>query len=557
MPLTATLSLPEREKTYSITQPDRLSPDLLSDKLYRIQNFYWIKSKTRGLTKLRLNTVQWEIVRRIIEKYDSGHTRIRHYDLKARQQGISTFWLIWWLDDTIFRHNTTTGLLAHRNDSLQYLMEIVRLAHGRMPEMTRPRLGDDSKLSLSFPDINSKFMGALQIRSTALHNLHVSELCFVEDAELRATLGAVSENTNVTYESTGNGVGNDGYQIYQDCKLGNAEDGMDCAFFPWFVQDEYRVKLNGIPKPRLTPEEIKLKELMRKDWGLKLEDEQVLWRRAKKRALKGMFKQEYPESDEDAFLTSGHQFFHTKKIHSLLVEAKAQYEKGNYIEETDDWIQYEQPIKGDLYVAGGDPADGGNPSVLKIINVTKKREAFLYRARVAVPTFYEMADEWCRKFNNALLGVERNNHGHAVLLGLDKILNYPNLYREEKTRQETVRVGPKIKQQKKELKNGWENNSTTRPIMLNALKAALEGDEDDDVEHFQPLYTIYDQTLLKECLTFEEVKGKFEAIEGETDDDIFASGIATQMFLKELPNAHIEGRRSQFNVIASGQRQAT
>jgi len=545
------LSLPAEENEYSQEE----SEVLLGNKLWRMQNFYWIKSKARGLIKLRFNRVQWEIVRRI-EQQMTQSGRIRHYDLKARQQGISTFWLVWHLDDTCFTENTTTGLLAHRADSLQYLMEIVRLAHHKMPSSVRPRLGDDSKLTLSFPDTQSKFMGALQIRSTALHNLHVSELCFVEDSELRATLGACSERTNISMESTGNGVGNDGYQVYQDAKSGASEDGMEAEFFPWFVQEEYLIPLNGMNAPRPTPEEQTLAAMMSKDWGLTLEPEQILWRRATKRRLKGMFKQEFPETDEDAFLTSGHHFFDIKKMHRLLRETRQAYEDGQFVEETDDYTMFEKPIQGDVYVAGADPADGGNNSVLKIINVSKRREAFVFRARVSVPTFYQVCDEWGRKYNRALLGVERNNHGHAVLLGLDEICHYPNLYEEEDIRTHSVKVGKQMLSSNKEPRLGWETNNVSRPIMLDGLKYALEGDEDDDVEHFRTAITILDVALLKECLTFEEVDGKFQALEGEMDDDIFASSIAFQMYLKKVKTVMAKSGGTYSGIISFGNRES-
>jgi hypothetical protein len=528
----------------------------LASKLWRLQNLYFIKSKTRGLIKLKFNRVQWGIIRKITRQREA-EGRIRHYDLKARQQGISTFWLAWWLDDTIFVPNTTTGLLAHTKDSLQYLMEIVRLAHARMPDGVRPRLGDDSKLTLSFPDSNSKFMGALQIRSTALHNLHVSELCFIKDAELRASLGACSEKTNITMESTGNGVGNDGYQIYQDAKAGNTEDGTECTFFPWFVQDEYRKDLNGAAPPRLNPEEERLAALMRKDWGLELTPEQVMWRRGMRRSLKGMFRQEYPETDEDAFLTSGHHFFDIKKIHRLLYDARQAYDEGKYITETDDFIQYEAYDKTCVYAAGADPADGGNSSVLKIFNVTKRSEAFVFRARVSVPTFYQACDKWCRHYGNALLGVERNNHGHAVLLGLEEVCRYPNLYRDDATRHKIVHVGRGMRTPPPEPKLGWLTDATSRPIMLDALKYALEGDDQDDDDHFQSAFLVRDTNLLKECLTFEEVSGKFQAIEGELDDDIFASAIGWQMFLKAARYSSARGSGGYApGVIAHGKREA-
>lgn len=535
---------------------------LLSNKLWRVQNLYKIRDKKRRLTKMTLNSVQWEIWKLIKDQ-----TPVRYFNVKYRQGGVSTFFLLWWLDDTIFMSNTATGILAHKRESLGYLMRTVRTAHGSMHNSLQPRLGDDSKTSLSFPDVGSQIMVSLSIRSTAVNNLHVSEWCLAKDEEVQASIGAATPDANISGESTGNGVGNYGYEVYQEAKAG--ENGYTAHFVPWFIQEEYQRPLLEI-EPRqimdaLKPEERKLQALMLKDYGLILTPQQVLWRRWAVSTYKHLRGQEFPETDEEAFRTSGSKFFDYKKIHRLMMNAKERLRARPPVAvgPNDDWVQFETVQKGHIYAAGGDPAEGGaDNSGLKIINVTERREAFVYRARCGVDTFAGVCDHWGRYFNNALLGIERNNHGHAVLALLNQesrvgqdgraTNRYPNLYKEMVVPAGGGIVGQKFPKEKL----GWLTNKESRPLILDGLKFALEGDSEDDEDNFVAEIEFLDTWLMKEALTFEEIDGKFQAVSGEKDDDLLASAIAFQMYarLKRL-TIKSEGLADRFQV--GGQREAS
>lgn len=493
-----------------------------ANKLWRLQNLYKIRSKQRRLINMKLNGVQQSIFNDVIGDW-KNKKGIRHFTLKPRQVGVSTFWILFWLDDTITRRNTITGVLAHKWENVKMLMEIARIAYMNIPERWGPPLGDDTKQAMSFPTLNSKFFSGLSIRSTAVHNLHISEWCFCSDREIGATLGAVGENTNVSGESTGNGVGNDGYVTYQQGKA--KENAYTTRFFPWFVQPEYQAEvLPGFPE-RLSGDEQRLLTWAERDFKVGITREQLFWRRKKIAELKGLFPQEYPETDEDAFRTAGSKFFEYRKLHRLLLEAKTYLNAHPPHFQDDNIVQFEKPDKYSVYVAGADTADEGTDySVLKIINVTKRREAFVYRARCGVDKFYRMCDEWCRTFNNALLAVESNNHGRAVILGLESNTHYPRLYAEENPRKAVLGLDVPAR------KTGWTTTSKNRVPMLDALKFSIEGDSTEDEDNFAPDILWLDQWLLKECLTFERIDGKYQAVAGEHDDVVMATAIAIQMF---------------------------
>lgn len=518
------------------------------NKLWRLEHFYKIRDKNRRLVNLKLNPIQ----KRILASVQGMHP-IRKFDLKYRQGGVSTFWLLWWFDDTIFHENTITGVLADKKESLGYLFEIVRLAHANMPTAYQPRLDEDSKTALTFPDLNSKMFVSLSIKATAVHNLHISERAYCKDQEIGRTISACGPMANITSETTGNGVGNDAYQVYWDNK-GKAHGETAVQFHPWFIQTEYRMELNGMTPPEPTKEEKLLNDHARTEYGVEITPEMLLWRRSQKQRLKTMFRQEFPETDTDAFLTSGKKFFNVLKVDALLREARQWRENNPPIEQTEDYTVYEKPVQGEIYVAGADPAEGvGDPSCLKIINVSREREAFVYRAVVGVDHFYKVLYKWCMAYNRAILCIERNNHGHAIILGLtgaDPDAIYPNLWYDEAKK--TRISGKRIAQV--ERKFGWLSTKEERTLLLDVLKASIQGNDQDDERHFEPDFMVYDENLLSECLTFEELHGKYQAAEGKNDDDIIATGLAVKMFHLKRRGMARGGGLDSF-IVTDGQRE--
>jgi hypothetical protein len=104
-----------------------------------------------------------------------------------------------------------------------------------------------------------------------------------------------------------------------------------------------------------------------------------------------------------------------------------------------------------------------------------------------------------------MLAVERNNHGHAVLLKVDE-LGYTSPMRELYYHDDE--------------KPGWPTTPLTRPVMLAELREAVNED----------YMKVRDRHFLRECTTFKKQKnGKFEAKRPDTDDTIFKWGIAWQV----------------------------
>lgn len=496
----------------------------LGDKLWRISNLYKIRNKNQQLTNLKPNNIQLQIYESVKNK-----KQIRDYYLKYRQGGVSTWWLIWWLDETLTNRNTITGILSHTRESLKYLWDMIRIAYTNMPDSCREECGKFNETELSFPAINSKIFVSLGIRSTSVHNLHISEVCYMEAQDIKASLATVPPHGNITIESTANGIGNEGHTLYTEALQGM--NGYAPHFYPWFIQEEYMVPLNGM-KIVPTKEEDTLKTQIRSRFHVELKDEQILWRRIAKQQQGYLFNQEFPEDDQNAFLSTGNCYFDNQKMIALLSEARDLAKEKPPVEETYDYIAWEAPQNDSVYVAGVDVAEGidGDWSVIKILNVTHRREAFRYRARVPVDKFYQACDYWGRQYNNCLLAVERNNHGHAVIQGLFETCKYPNLFVQDRDIR-SVRVRG-IQTQKTVVKIGWETTSISKPLMLDQLKSGIEGNTMDGVEEFETEFTIRDEIFLQEALTTQQDGSKIGAVSGKHDDVVMATAIAFQMYLR-------------------------
>lgn len=494
----------------------RASEKEIADRLWRLQNLYLIRDKKRKLRKLKFHPNQerlWAVVERSLREGKP----IRDMDLKARQVGASTFWLIYYLDDTLFTPNTVTFIVAQKQETLGLLWDATRLAYNNMPDGVRPVTREDSARTLAFDGLNSTVKVSLSVKSTTLHNLLVSEFALCDPDEIEQTLAAAPPDANITLETVPRGM-NHAYDRWIDEK-----DGYTKTLLPWYRQTEYRLPVL-LPVTRNEEEDRFTAKAKRQD-EIEIEDSQIIYRRAKRRELKRLYHEQFVEDDVSCFLASGQAFFDGAKLGALIKAAEPK--RGRQV--SDEWEIWEEPTHKHLYVGGADVAEGngGDYSVLAIICLTCKRTAARYHAHCGVDSFYRTCNSTGVKYNRALLGIELNNHGHAVVMGLREI-GYPNLYKQDhkhriiKSSRDNVAI-----------KFGWETTADSKPVMLDHLKVALEGDSESDEDNFDPAIEWLDTEFLKEALTIHEQGGKIQAVTGKHDDLVIAYAIAWQMYLRE------------------------
>ena len=97
--------------------------------------------------------------------------------LKARQEGVSTFFLLFHLRRTLFTQNCTTCILAHKRESLVKLFRIIKIANDLCPNSIqladgrvwhKPKAKYDTKNELYFEGLDSRIYVALELRSDTL-----------------------------------------------------------------------------------------------------------------------------------------------------------------------------------------------------------------------------------------------------------------------------------------------------------------------------------------------------------------------------------------------------
>ena len=476
----------------------------LSDPRWRINNLYKIVNKDGKLVQFRENTFQEQV-----NVYQNPSLI-----LKCRQLGISTGCVLKKLDKTIFNEHQNTVILSHEKDSLEKIFRIVQRAINYMDPQIKPVIakGGGSKTQFYFPEVNSRISVDLESRSDTIQNLHISEIAFMKDMErVKATIDAVPIGGDVTIESTANGLNHFNELWFQQ------DSPYKKFFFPWFLTPEYQLPTKPL---ELTDDEKELVARTAKYFNHVLTHEQIAFRRwkisQKGGGLAGLrhFIQEYPEDELTCFLTTGDAVFNLLTINRLLKEAPEPIKDSGYLK------LYRPMNKQCTYVVGADTAEGvgGDYSVGVMIEVQTRQVAGVLRGQFKPSEFAGHLAEWCKLYTTPhkpcpLLAVEKNNHGHAVLLELNEHIRYPGLYYRTKVSGEQDETP------------GWVTDKITRPIMLNTFIDAVENN----------YISVNDKIILAECLTLVNNEGKIEASTGKHDDAVIAASIAVQM-LTEASN---------------------
>ena len=90
-----------------------------------------------------------------------------------------------------------------------------------------------------------------------------------------------------------------------------------------------------------------------------------------------------------------------------------------------------------MLVADVARGDGRDYSAFHVLDVTEMKQVAEYQGKVELDMYAMFLSDAGRQFGNAMLVVENNNVGYAVLTKLDE-MNYPNLYYSTKGSHEYV-----------------------------------------------------------------------------------------------------------------------
>ncbi len=419
--------------------------------------------------------------------------------LKARQMGISTWIAGRFFLKTITQPGTLTVEVAHNREAAEQIFRIVHRFYELLPEGLRSGVLRASRVNarqIQFPELDSEYRVESAAdgnagRGMTIQNLHCSEIArwSGDAAETMASLGAaLVPNGELVLESTPNGA----YGYFYDQWQRTEETGMVRHFFPWWMEGAYTGP--AVPEADWTLEERALAEKNR------LLPEQIGFRRQLQNNFRQMAAQEYAESPEACFLASGNCVFDLDCIAKRAEQVHAPPEKRH---NGQVWIWY-PPQPGRTYVVGVDPAGGGTDGDYASIQVVEQRSGLQcaeLRGHIAPPELAKQCAELAREYNQALLAVERNNHGMAVLAYLNTIERYPAIYEQRG-------------------QAGWLTTAVSRPAMIAQLGVALAT--------WPEIFS--SSRLLAECRTFvRQSDGRTGAAAGMHDDCVMAMALALQV----------------------------
>lgn len=496
-----------------------------------IENFLWIVDKTGRLIPFRLNAVQRKIMaakRRAIAAF----RKWRFFILKARREGVTTLEQGISFHSVATRQNRNALTLAHTTESAELIFRIANTFYDNLcPEIKPTRLAPHNKRDLNFIRLNSLFFigtaGNARVgRGTTLNRFLASEFAHWplepdEQADVLSGLTEACSHGEGVLETTAGNRGSYAYNVWQEAKANQNE--WTPIFLAWWEDPTYREPLwltDGEGRRFVTLDEFtetltdEEKELMARH---RLDANQIAWRRTKKRELKSKFAREYPEDDETCWLSSGTCYFDVDTIVGLLrslIDYPRTHIPGGYE------VRWEKPQLGVEYVIGCDTSEGlvgCDPNGLGVMRKDTGAQVAATHGLFNPRVLAEQCVRFSREYNNALVGIERQNHGHAVIqkvvdLGLKRphfqggaLFFHP--------------VGNKAGNYTAS-RAGWDTNSVTRDIMLAQLAEDLESG----------VLKIRDRDFLSECLSFKLQKnGRFEADPGAHDDQIAKWAICNQM----------------------------
>lgn len=497
-------------------------------KKFILENFKVLDKETQIPVPFELNVVQEKYYDILQEQYGSEMEGVREIVLKARQEGMSSFILALFTVDFLLRPYSVSICISHRKDATDILFKKVKFyIHCYLENLAKKLdvpvekiekewlLSDNKSLIENAENHATFYIGTAGAkvggRGGSARNILFSETAFYQDTELVTaqeivvgTAQQVPQGRGMIFlESTANGEGNYYQAEWERSNLPARPDGTKHSiyyprFFGWedfYTEEWVNQKRGEFPTEKL-------------------------------------WKQEYPRTSEEAFITSGTPYFNNEILDAMMKAAPDPVLQGKFSPDgsldllTDDENPlvriYRQPKYGEQFVIFADPAD--SQDFCAAVACSKKEYDFpiVFNAVLASSQFgYELYAMAKYVFNLTglwpKLAVERNT-GQATIYVL-KTLNYPDLFRMV----DFAATGGTY--EKGEI--GWVTTGQlsggelqgTRRKMLDDFALAIG----------QKMPRVYDKQQIKQMKGFQIYKGRARAKSNMKDDLVMASCGAWQV----------------------------
>ncbi len=414
---------------------------------------------------------------------DNKHTR--NLILKSRQLGFTTYEAIDCLDDISFTPNFHVLFLAHIKEEAQRIFSRkVKYAWDKfkLKPYYKTIKSDAGTLELDFgASANEQYNHAHSSiyvsnsgRSGTYARIHVTEIAKMERINslkagefIAGTIPALPIDCRLDIESTAEGDFGLFFDMYSNAVerwewlIRNGIAPLPTDWKPHFYN--WRWDKSEIAK---TPRIIPFSEMSNAAYFMELKqrhnlsDLEISYYYIKYLTLNKdleTLQQEYPTTWQEAFVSSGGKFFPLEML---------SFQRSREGVRIGDWTFYAAYNPKHTYVMGVDPAGGagGDNAVIEVLNVnTGEQVAEFVSDRTPADLLALEAVTYAKKFGNALICHEVNNHGLAFTVKL-KELQYTNVY---------IRMTKDKDQDKEKQEIGFDTNRKTKPLLLYQLSFAL------------------------------------------------------------------------------------
>jgi hypothetical protein len=411
--------------------------------------------------------------------------------LKARQLGLSWLVCAYELWRCLFMKSQLILLLSIGEKEAIELLRRVKRMYERLPQWMRDRnplarrpnteemeLSNGSRV-ISLSSSESKGSG-YTASSVVLDEFAKNPVANSLFSAIMPTVEAGKGQLIII--STAFGVGGKYHEIWN--KSSRGESNFHTVFFPWWVRP----------------------------------GRDVAWYQAQvdKETDPDRVKENYPSNPTEAFRTSGVSRFRQSWVEAQSVNVRdciPSVQIRGELGKLENVEIYKLPHKERSYIIGADTSEGvgGDLDDAVILDIDTWEEVAHLSGQWEPDYFAKQLMILSRAYNRAMVAVERNNHGHAVVVTF-KLLEFADVTKDDDQRY------------------GIKTNLKSKPEMIDGLAEALR----------DQLVIIHSQATLDEILVYRrEPNGVTSAPPGFHDDRVMSLALALAAIRKPQENYNI------------------
>tara|TARA_R100001510_G_C7656278_1_gene216117 strand:+ start:2214 stop:3800 length:1587 start_codon:yes stop_codon:yes gene_type:complete len=458
---------------------------------YFIHTYAKITHPMKGLIPFHLYPFQ----EKLLEDFEDHRFNVI---LKARQLGISTItaaYVAWMM---MFHREKNVLVIATKFNTAANLVKKVKAIIKNLPAWLQISNVDiDNRTSFVLSNgsqIKASSTSGDAGRSEALSLLVIDEAAHVEglDDLWMGLYPTLSTGGRCIALSTPNGVGNWFHKVFVESE--NKANDFHPTILPWDVHPDRD-----------------------QEWFEK--------------ETRNMSRREIAQELECNFNMSGETVFSSEDIEQYMSFLKEPKYRTGF--DRNLWI-WEEKQPENTYMVTADVArgDGKDYSVCHVFKLESMEIVAEYQGKCTPDIFSRVLNDIGREYGNALLVVENNSVGFAVLDKL-KEMAYPNLYHSVKSTHEFVE-----EYQADQMSNavaGFSMTSKTRPLIVAKMEEFIRNG----------LIKVYSSRLISEMRTFVWNNGKPEAMRSYNDDLIMACAIGCWVRDTALASSHRDAEYSK------------